>query len=130
MTYKRIEVLVLCLLALQGFVIAGGRDDADIRNAVVRIEVVSQSPNYSDPWKMNSTWNKSGSGCVISGNRILTSAHIVSNQMYIKVQKAGDVEKYTAEVEYVAHDCDLALLKVNDLKFFKGVIPVFLGGAA
>lgn len=128
MAYKSTWILVAYLLVLWGMIPAAGRNDASIKNAVVRIEVVSQEPNYADPWKMNSPWNKSGSGCIISGNRILTSAHIVANQMYIKVQKAGDVEKYTAEVEYVAHDCDLALLAVKDREFFMGVAPILMGG--
>lgn len=128
MTYKQIPSLVVIVLFLLGVLSAAPKNEKDIKNAVVRIEVVRQEPSYADPWKMDSSWNRSGSGCVIQGDRILTAAHIVSNPMYIKVQKAGDAEKYTAEVEYVAHDCDLALLKVKDWEFFKGVAPIPLGG--
>ncbi|MCG2812341.1 MAG: serine protease [Candidatus Aminicenantes bacterium] len=128
MSHKLIKVVVFAALAGMAILFAVTRGSADIKGAVVRIEVVNQKSSYVDPWKMNSQGDRTGSGCVIAGERILTNAHLVADQMYIKVQKAGDVEKYTAEVEFVAHDCDLALLKVKDPAFFKGVHPIALGG--
>ncbi|MCJ7484094.1 MAG: trypsin-like peptidase domain-containing protein [Thermodesulfovibrionales bacterium] len=128
MTYKLVKFVTLGVLVLLAFLPAPAKNGGDIKNAVVRVEVVSQRPNYNDPWKMNTDRNSSGSGCVVAGERILTNAHIVSDQKFIQVQKAGDVEKYAAEVEFVAHDCDLALLKVKDPEFFKGAVPIQLGG--
>jgi S1-C subfamily serine protease len=127
MSYKLIKYVALVALVLPAFLSAVAKNSADIKNAVVRVEVVSQAPNYTDPWKMNTDVSGSGSGCVIASNHILTSAHLIANQIYIKVQKAGDAEKYTAEVEFVAHDCDLALLKVKDPEFFKGVTSIGMG---
>jgi len=128
MSHKLIKITIFSVLLGMAILFAITKGSADIKGAVVRIEVVSQRASYVDPWKMNSQRDGTGSGCVIAGNRILTNAHLVADQMYIKVQKAGDVEKYTAEVEFVAHDCDLALLKVEDPAFFKGVRPIALGG--
>jgi len=116
------------ILACQTIMPAANKKGTDIKSAVVRIEVVSQKPSYNDPWKMNTTRNGSGSGCVVAGERILTNAHVVSDRKFIQVQKAGDVTKYEAEVEFVAHDCDLALLNVKDPEFFEGVTPIELGG--
>lgn len=100
----------------------------DIKSAVVRIDVVKQKPDYNSPWKMQSETYGYGSGCIIDGNRILTNAHIVADHKYIQVQKAGYTAKYTAEVEFIAHDCDLALLKVKDKDFFRSVFSLKLGG--
>lgn len=69
----------------------------------------------------------SGSGCIIKGSRILTNAHVVADAMFIQVKRAGMVKKYTAEVEIVAHECDLAILRVKEKSFFDGVMPIEIG---
>lgn len=69
----------------------------------------------------------SGTGWVVSKDRILTNAHVVSNARFLTLEKERDPKKYIAEVEHVAHDCDLAVLKVQDPSFFTGTIPLDLG---
>jgi S1-C subfamily serine protease len=69
----------------------------------------------------------SGSGAVIAGGRVLTNAHVVANQTYVQVQRQGDPTKYPAQVVLVGHECDLALLKVEDPKFHQGVTPLPIG---
>jgi S1-C subfamily serine protease len=101
-----------------------------VNRAVVKIYTVSYSYDYGKPWQMADQESVSGSGCIIGGNRILTNAHVVGDQAFIQVRKAGDARKYTAEVEIVAHECDLAVLRVNDGAFFSGVEPVEIGGLA
>ena len=46
------------------------------------------------------------------------------------MRRAGEAKKYTAEVEVVAHECDLAILKVSDDSFFSGVEPINIGSLA
>lgn len=70
---------------------------------------------------------RSGSGCIIEGKRILTNAHVVSDNNYIEIKRAGETKKYQAEVEIIGHDCDLAILKVEDEIFFKGSVPLEIG---
>ncbi len=98
-----------------------------LRRSVVKIFTTARSPNYYEPWRMGSDESMSGSGCILSGHRILTNAHVVSNQIFLQVLKDGDSQKYTAKVLAVAHDCDLALLKVEDPRFFKDTRPVTFG---
>src|SRR5256885_5375324 len=69
-----------------------------------------------------------GAGFVIEGNRIMTNAHVVSNSRYLTVERDGDPNKYPATVLFVAHDCDLALLKVASADFFKNMVPLTFGG--
>lgn len=100
---------------------------ADIKNAMVKIYTVYNSHNYREPWQMWGQQSYQGSGCIIRGNRILTNAHVVSDQTYIQVRRAGDARKYTAALEMVAHECDLAVLTVKDTAFFSGVTPLRIG---
>src|SRR5881397_4070446 len=40
----------------------------------------------------------------------------------------GDPNKYTAQVQFIANDCDLALVTVPAKDFFKNMVPLKLGG--
>ncbi len=97
-----------------------------IDKSIVKVYTVSKTPDYHEPW--NSTVHRSsGSGSIISGNRILTNAHVVANQTFLEVKKYGDTKRYQAKVLYVSHDADLALLEVADKDFFKDTIPLTFG---
>jgi S1-C subfamily serine protease len=52
---------------------------------------------------------------------------VVANHTFIQVKRAGQAQKYNAAIEIVAHECDLALLRVDDPSFFSGVRPLKLG---
>jgi S1-C subfamily serine protease len=61
-----------------------------------------------------------GSGFIISGERIITNAHNVANQNWVLVQRHGIPKKYPAKVVAVGHECDLAVLNVEDPSFWEG----------
>jgi S1-C subfamily serine protease len=92
----------------------------DVREAIVKVYTVSNSPDYYNPWSMRGPQGVSGSGCIIENNLILTNAHVVSDHTFLQVRKYGDTERYQARVIAVSHLTDLALLKVEDPYFFEG----------
>ena len=75
-------------------------------------------PNPYQPWTKHSPEDITGSGVVIEGKRILTNAHVVNyaSQVQIQANQAGD--KISATVEAIAPGIDLAVLKLDDEKFF------------
>jgi len=91
-----------------------------IRKAIVKIKNVSQRPDYASPWLEKDFSIGRGSGVIIPGNRILTSAHVVSDSRYLEVEKEDSGTPYGAVVSHIGHDCDLALLEVLDPGFFQG----------
>jgi S1-C subfamily serine protease len=99
----------------------------NLSKAIVKIYTINSQYNYDMPWQISSQGENTGSGCIISGKRILTNAHIVANTILVQVKHAGETKKYIAEVEFVAHDCDLAILKVSNDSFFNGVEPIEIG---
>lgn len=97
-----------------------------IKESIVKIYTVSKIPNYSIPW--NSSIRRShGSGSIILNNRILTNAHVVANETFIEVKRHGQTKRYQAEVEFISHQSDLALLRVKDESFFDNTTPLELG---
>jgi S1-C subfamily serine protease len=102
-------------------------DNEALTKSVVKIFTVTNKPNYYQPWVIGYQYEASGSGCILKGNRVMTNAHVVSDEVFIQVMKAGDTKKYTAEVEYVDHDREVAILKVKDPAFFQDTIPVEFG---
>ncbi|MGB0343852.1 MAG: PDZ domain-containing protein [Coraliomargarita sp.] len=121
MTIFRLTLLTAALLAeLQAA--AGGPEQA-----VVKILNFSQQPDWREPWRFSRVNQSSGSGFVIEGNRIMTNAHVVSWSKHILVQRYQDPKPYPAEIEYIGHDCDLAVLQVADPAFFDGIEPLRIG---
>ena len=107
----------------------GGASGAPVRvaDAVVKVYTTRQLPSYGDPWAAGTVDSLTGSGCVIVGKRILTSAHVVSDRTFVAVRRSGDAEKYEAHVAHVSHEADLALLAVDDETFWSGMGELPLG---
>jgi len=117
------NILKALALLIMAFSMAEAQN---INSSIVKIYTVSKSTNYMEPWN-SSISRSSGSGSIISGNRILTNAHVVANETFLEVKKYGDTKRYQAEVLEVSHDTDLALLEVKDKEFFKDVQPLEFG---
>ncbi len=98
-----------------------------VKNAVVKIYTIHNRPDYYNPWSMRSTMPSTGSGAVIEGRRILSNAHVVSDQTFVQVRRSGEAKRWQAKVLSVAHAADLALLTVEDPAFFEGITPLELG---
>ncbi|MFH0953814.1 MAG: serine protease [Verrucomicrobiota bacterium] len=101
--------------------------DRDVKEAIVKIYTYHDVPDYQNPWSRRGTFSSTGSGCVIKGKRILTNAHVVSDETFIQVRRYGDPKRYPARVLSVSHAADVALLTVDDPDFFGSVAPLELG---
>ncbi len=117
----------LIVLSVQFTFTNNAAAEYDIRNSIVKIYTQMVSPYYSDPWAMDSAEFHTGSGCIISGNRILTNAHVVANSTLIQLRKYGEAKRHTAKVLFVSHEADLAVLSVEDPSFFENTKPIMIG---
>ena len=119
------------LLILSVTALPAGRSYAQnpqaFENSVVMIMTVSQEYDFSTPWKKGPMGRGAGSGFIIDGNRILTNAHNVANQRYIEVKKQNQAKRYPAQVQFIGHDCDLALVTVIDPAFYENTEPLSFG---
>ena len=106
----------------------GTTEQQGLEKSVVLIRSVRQDFDYVTPWKQKAMVQGIGSGFVIAGKRILTNAHNVSNCKYSEFKKENIAKRYPARVAFIGHDCDLAILTVDDESFFDGTVPLELAG--
>lgn len=97
------------------------------QSSVVRIYATTQTPDYDSPWQALSPRSSTGSGVVIARNQVLTGAHVIADATFVQVQRIDHPDKLVARVVSVCHDCDLALLEIDDKRFQTGVRPAKLG---
>jgi len=107
--------------------VLGGVQAAEPERSVIQIVTYAQQPVWNAPWRFEAVRAMGGSGFVIKGKRIMTNAHVVSWAREVIVRRYQDPRPYVAEVEYVGHDCDLAVLTVPDARFFENLEPLELG---
>src|SRR5215469_114875 len=104
------------------------KPNGPIQKSLVRITATAVEPDYRAPWNAGTLQRGVGAGFVTDGNRILTNAHVVANRRYLIVEREGDPNKYPATVQFIANDCDLALITVSAPDFFKNMTPLKFGG--
>jgi S1-C subfamily serine protease len=102
-------------------------EGSEAEKSVVQIFTSFQEPNWASPWIFDMPHRASGTGFLIDGNRIMTNAHVVAWTTQLLVRKYHDPKPYFATVEFVAHDIDLAVIKVEDPDFYKGMKPLDFG---
>ncbi|TNF48486.1 trypsin-like serine protease, partial [bacterium] len=127
-----LQVLIVGLILFTGWcsteAAASVEEDFErIRKSLVKIYTKNNPPDLSSPWQSRGIKSTSGSGVIITGNRILTNAHVVANRVNVEVKREGSTKRYTAQVVHVGHECDLAVLAVDDFTFFEGAMPMKLG---
>lgn len=128
MVLRFFRVLTLLLFPFLGGCGRGDWQLSDARKNVVMIEVTMQTWDYRLPWNPGTISSARGAGFVIDRKRIVTNAHVVSGARNLTVQREADPRKYPAKILFVAHDCDLAMIEVEDAEFYKGTTDLRFGG--
>ncbi len=98
-----------------------------IEPSVVLITNHQQHIDWYSPWKRGYTSSNTGTGFLIHNQWILTNAHVVSNSRLLLVNKISNPEPFIAKVVAIAHDSDLAILKVQNPVFYEGMNPLVFG---
>ncbi len=116
-----------CWVLLSGLLFANVTLAMDVRHAVVQIFNQGREVNFQYPWQNGDIQSGYGTGVIISGNRILTNAHVVDNSLQLQVRKVGSDKKYIASVAFISDERDLALVTVKDPEFFRDTQALELG---
>ena len=99
-----------------------------VEAVVVEITLTQQRADWYSPWQPQPPKSPGGSGFIIGEGQILTNAHVVSDARQVLVRNHNTSTPVLATVEHIAHDSDLALLRVDSEQFAVGVKPLRFGG--
>lgn len=99
---------------------------ADPTASVVEITVHTRQYDAASPW--NTTWKSwIATGFIVDGKRILTTAQLVENAVYISIRPNDSPKTFEAEIDNISHEVNLALLTLKDETFFDKRTPLPLG---
>jgi S1-C subfamily serine protease len=96
-------------------------------SALVRISAIHNHPDLAAPWQKMRPHTVTGSGVIIADQRVLTNAHIAEDAGMLEVQTESSSRRFTAQLLFVSHELDLALLGVADQAFFEDTKPLEVG---
>ena len=88
---------------------------------IVKVEVVTRTPDYETPWQGGRYGRGAGTGFLVAPGLFMTNAHVVANAEKIDISLFNDARRIPARVKFVAHDADLAMLEIDDTAAFDGV---------
>ena len=98
-----------------------------VAESVVHLQVYRSRSDWNLPWRMEPVDSAMGSGFLIDGGRVITNAHVVADAREILVRRPDQANPYVATVAAVGNDCDLAVLRIADPAFAKGLKALALG---
>lgn len=114
----RMGCLTLLLLTLPSAHADGPGD------SVIKVYATVRDPDLLRPWAKQNPLEVTGSGVVIEGKQILTNAHVVLYATEVFVQGREGGEKIEAKIKSVGPGIDLAVLTVDNQKFFEKRPPL------
>ncbi len=79
-------------------------------DSLVRINSTIQTYSASQPWEKTPPRSRRGLGTLLPGNRILTTAAMAADSIYIELQSADSTKNVPAKVAAIDYEANLALL--------------------
>lgn len=83
-------------------------------SSVIRINSTSQNWSPSQPWNKQASSSRSALGAVLSDQRILTTAAMVTNATYIELENADSTHSIPAKVTAIDYEANLAILEADE----------------
>jgi S1-C subfamily serine protease len=98
------------LLGLISLVAASDCHAEDPEDSVLKVIATRRYPNVNRPWTKLPQVETAGSGVVMEGGKVLTSAHLVTYAQEVTLQGRGGGRRVEAKVESLGRGIDLAVL--------------------
>ena len=94
-------------------------------NSVVRLDINRHNYNYFQPWSRRVAANQKF-GLVIGERAIVTTANLLYNHTLLRLQKGGRGQWYTGRVTWIDYHANIALVTVDEERFWEGLEPAKL----
>jgi S1-C subfamily serine protease len=93
-------------------------------SGVVGLSITTQGWDADRPWAKSAPQSRFALGVVVDGKQILTTSQMIEDATLIEAEKLGGTTRVEAHVVRSDPEVDLALLSVDDPKFFDNLQPV------
>ncbi len=118
------KILSLILVFSQPLLAAPG-------DSLVRVNSTIQTYSASQPWEKAPPRSRRGLGTLLPGNRILTTAALATDTIYIELRSADNTKTITAKVSAIDYDANLALLvPISEPGFLAELKPTTISEAS
>lgn len=101
--------------------------DLSIRKSIVLVRITPIYYNYAIPWVKQPGQSYTVVGLVIPGKKIMVLANDIRNAALLEVTRYSSYERSLAKVSLIDIEANLALLSVDDEKFFDNLLPLPAG---
>ena len=115
------------LLMLVPAALAEPPDLQRLKSSIVKVFATTQIEDYNRPWQSRRPTGGTGSAFFIGGKLLMTNAHVVSDSRVLYVKRADRPKRYEARKIHIGHDCDLAVVTVDEEEFWDGMAPLSFG---
>lgn len=117
---------LLALLACTAFAAANDLEP-QLRAALVRVHVTSQSYDLTEPWKKRPVRARAGRGVMIAPGIVLTPSSLVRDALTVEVAVANSARRYAARLKHADHRLGLAQIEITDDDLKGRMAPLPLG---
>nr|WP_246050624.1 PDZ domain-containing protein [Leptospira langatensis] len=104
--------------------VPSSKSEEEFKKSIVQVKISYQEQDYFNPWKKKNPKVRRGVGIVVSGNRIILPAHLLSYSTLIEVKKHSSYAETKATISKIDYETNLALLKVDEEGFYKDLAPL------
>ena len=116
-------LICLCIIIFSSKINAAD----DLLRSIAQVRVTGYEVEFKNPWQRGSGSTSYGSAVLINGDRLITNAHVIAEALRIEVKRGDSDRWYQATIDKVGDASDLALLVVEDNRFYKNSKPVTIG---
>lgn len=123
--------LTTCAAGLVFAFSASAQDAVDANKSapersMVRVNITSQGFNFGLPWQKVNPGTRRGLGALLPGNRVLVTAELAQDAIYVELEIAASGRKLVSKVEAVDYELNLATIVPSDDAgdFFNGMVPM------
>ncbi len=95
-----------------------------LQTGIVGLAVTYQEWDEDRPWARAAPRSRQAAAVVVEGPYLLTTAQMVADATFIRLEKAGRASAAVPRVALVDRDIDLALLTIDDEAFWSDLHPV------
>ncbi len=124
---QRMDITVFLFAVFVLFVKAGWANpgaEPDYRTSLVRLQVLKQPTNMTNPWQKKKTSSEQYLGVYIGGKHLLTTALAIRDSSFLEMSRFGESATYSVKVDFVDEEANLALLHVNHENALFGMVPL------